>query len=298
MAASEFELLGNVPIGQYLPTGSVLHRLDPRVKLGAVTVLLALSVGIPSLMGMCLLLIALTLGYRLGRLPLLWALRSLRAMLPFLLLLSALQMLIIPSREPLAVVLWQQGPLILTDRSLLAGILLILRFAVMVLGLGLFSLCTTTSHLTHGIEHLLLPAQRLGIPTHEFAMVVNIAIRYLPMVAADAERLLKAQASRGADLGTGRGSFMTRVRRLIPLLVPLFLSSLRSAEDLTEAMEARGYVGGRDRSHLIQLSLGPVDWLALGVISAVAAMVVAASISNVDARLSSSLLCRLMVAQR
>jgi energy-coupling factor transport system permease protein len=257
----EFELVGRVTIGQYLPTASALHQLDPRAKLVMVLLLIIAVTATSSLTALAILLLAVMLGLRVARIPLRFALAGLRPMLPFLLLLALLQVFAIPqySAQPL----WHWGIVTVTDRGLLAGILLLARFSTLVLGLSLFSFSTTTTELTHGIEHLLRPLQRLGLPAHEFALMVNIAIRFLPTLAEEAERLMKAQASRGADFGRGQGNFVQRARRLLPLLVPLFLVSLRRGDELIEAMEARCYLGGKGRTFLMHFQARAVDYGAV-----------------------------------
>ncbi len=280
---SEFELLGRVTIGQYLPTGSRLHHLDPRIKLLMVVLMITAVIVSHSLVGLALLLAVVVAGLLSARIPLRFALAGLGPMLPFLLLLALLQVFAIPQYGAGATVIWQWSILKATDRSVLAGALLIARFTVMVLGISLFSFSTTTTELTHGVEHLLRPLQALGVPAHEFALVVNIAIRFLPILAEEAERLMKAQASRGADFGRGQRNFIARTRRLLPLLVPLFLVSLRRAEQLIEAMEARSYLGGKGRTHLISLRARPSDYVALVGVAGLAALVVQLSAANADA---------------
>lgn len=258
---SEFEFLGRVTIGQYLPTASAVHRLDPRAKLVMVLLLIvAVTAGL-SLTALAMLLLAVVLGLRVARIPVRFALAGLRPMLPFLMILALLQVFAIPQYSARAI--WRWGIVTVTDRGLLAGIRLLLRFCTMVLGLSLFSFSTTTTELTHGVEHLLRPLQPLGLPAHEFALMVNIAIRFLPTLAEEAERLMKAQASRGADFGRGQGSFLQRTQQWLPLLVPLFLVSLRRADELIEAMEARCYIGGRGRTYLIHLRARAVDYAAV-----------------------------------
>jgi len=281
--SSEFEFLGRTTIGQYLPTGSVLHRLDPRVKLCMGLLLIIATIGTRSLAGLAILLAAVVLGLRLARISLRFALSGLRPMLPFLLLLALLQVFAIPQYTSGSAVLWRWHFLVITSGGLLAGALLIGRFCVLVLGISLFSFATSTTELTHGIEHLLLPLQRFGLPAHEFALVVTIAMRFLPILAAETERLMKAQASRGADFGRGRGGLLQRARRLLPLLIPLFLVSLRRADDLVEAMEARCYMGGKGRSHLIRLRAQPADFGALSLSLAVSLFVIGLGTANADA---------------
>lgn len=259
--SSEFELTGRLTIGQYLPTASALHHLDPRAKIVMVLLLVIAVTAASSLAALVILLLTVILGLRIARIPLRFALAGLRPMLPFLLLLALLQVFAIPqySARPI----WQWGIVTVTDRGLLAGILLLARFSTLVLGLSLFSFSTSTTELTHGVEHLLRPLQRLGLPAHEFALMVNIAIRFLPTLAEEAERLMKAQASRGADFGRGQGNFVQRARRLLPLLVPLFLVSLRRGDELIEAMEARCYVGGKGRTYLMHFQARAADYVAI-----------------------------------
>jgi len=282
---SEFELLGRVTIGQYLPTASVVHRLDPRAKLLMVSLLICAVVISSSLLGLSLLLMAVVIALSLARVPLRFSLAGLRPMLPFLLILALLQVFAIPQYSADATLIWRWGFLKMTDRSLLAGILLIARFATMVLGLSLFSFSTTTTELTHGIEHLLRPFQALRIPAHEFALTVNITVRFLSILAEEAERLMKAQASRGADFGRGQRNFIQRTRLLLPLLVPLFLVSLRRAEQLTEAMEARCYLGGRGRTHLIQLQARTADYVSVWIAVCLILLAMYLGLINADTQL-------------
>ena len=142
----------------------------------------------------------------------------------------------------------------------------LLEFMILI---SLLTLTTSTTELTHGLERLLSPLRRLRFPAHELAMVFTISLRFVPTLAEELEKIMKAQASRGADFGEqGRLRFVQRTRNLIPLLVPLFLSALRRAEDLTLAMEARGYMGGAGRTSFIQLKSAPRDYLALALVLA------------------------------
>jgi energy-coupling factor transport system permease protein len=278
---SEFELLGHMTIGQYLPTGSVVHRVDPRAKLLLVLLLIIAVVASASLLALASLLLTVLIALAVARIPLRFALAGLRPMLPFLLFLALLQVFAIPQYSANATVIWRWAILTMTDRSLLAGILLVARFATTVLGLSLFSFTTTTTELTHGIEHLLRPLQAIRLPGHEFALVVNVAVRFLPLLAEEAERLMKAQASRGADFGRGKRNPIQQARLLLPLLVPLFLVALRRAEELIEAMEARCYLGGRERTHLIHLRAKTSDYVVF--IGALALATLSVYLTAVDA---------------
>jgi energy-coupling factor transport system permease protein len=136
------------------------------------------------------------------------------------------------------------------------------RFVELLVVTSVFTLTTTTTELTHGIESLLRPFRRIGVPGHELALIVTIAIRFVPTLALEAERLMKAQASRGGRLGGGRWQFIERTRQLLPILVPLFTFALRRGEELIVAMEARAYTGGAGRTTYAVLRGKRTDWLA------------------------------------
>jgi energy-coupling factor transport system permease protein len=156
-------------------------------------------------------------------------------------------------------VLWEWWRITVTLTDLHVAAILVVRFLVLILGISLLSMVTTTAELTHGIEHLLRPLQRFGFPAHELALVVIIALRFVPLLALEAERLAKAQASRGADFGRGGGNVFKRARRMLPLMV----TALRRAETLILAMEARCYTGGEGRTHLIHLEARRRDTVAV-----------------------------------
>jgi energy-coupling factor transport system permease protein len=272
---NKFELSVKLSVGQYIPTGSVIHRLDPRVKLIMGMLLIAASIISNSLLSLVFLFVCVTFCLVAARIQVKLAISALKPVMPFLLVLALIQVFAIPQYKSSAVILWQWRILKISDQSLLAGLLLIGRFAVIVLGLSLFSFSTSTTELLHGIEHLLRPLQKIKFPAHELALVLNIAIRFLPIITAETEYLMKAQASRGADFGYGRRNFIKRIRSMLPLFVPLFVQSLRYAFKLVEAMESRGYTGGKGRTYLISMHAGFVDFggLAAGMCVIAAALV-------------------------
>ncbi|MBN1484837.1 MAG: energy-coupling factor transporter transmembrane protein EcfT [Chloroflexia bacterium] len=271
---SEFELSRNLAFGQYFPGDSPLHRLDARVKLlGAALLMLTLMFQQgPALTLLGVLLVLLL--FWLARAPLHFALRGLRPLLPLLLFALLLQLLFYPHRQAIAegsLALLEWGPVLLSGAALAALAALVLRMISIVLLLTLLGACADVTDLTHGMQGLLRPLQRLGLPAHEFSMVLVIALRFVPLLVRELERLMKAQAARGADFGRGRGGIVRRVSKIMPLIIPLFVTALRRAEDLAVAMEARGYAGGRGRSHLVCLHMRPADGLALFLVCAACA---------------------------
>ena len=287
---TEFAFPSKISIGQYIPTGSVVHRLDPRVKLVMGILLVACAVLVGSASALVFLFVGVLAGLILSRVQVRLAFVSFRVVLPFLVLLAAIQVFAVPQFRADAAVLWRWRFLIVTDRSLKSGLLLMGRFIVIVTGLSLFTFTTSTTEFMHGVEHLLRPLQKLRFPAHETALIVNISIRFLPILMGDAERIMKAQASRGADFGSGRINFIRRFRRMLPLFVPLFLVSLRHAQELAEAMESRCYVGGAGRTQLIQLHAERRDYLGLCIGGVAAALSLSMSITGVDERVIQTVL--------
>lgn len=282
---SEFEFLGNVTIGQYLPTDSPFHRLDPRAKIVIFVFVLGGLVACASLIGMIAALFLVIGVLALARIPLRYALRGLRPVLSFLILLALMQVFVLPAND-VPPVLWQWWRLTVTMVDLRMAALAVVRFMALILMISLFSFAMRTVELTHGIEHLLRPLQRWGLPAHEFALIVLIALRFVPLLAMETERLAKAQASRGADFGSGKGNVFKRAVRLLPLLVPLFLAALGRAEALALALEARCYSGGSGRTNLIQLRSTWADWIAAGLAALVCILLALTMWFNPDTILS------------
>jgi energy-coupling factor transport system permease protein len=266
---SEFSTFRHITIGQYLPYGSPVHRLDPRAKL-LMFVALATAVAFADSYSASVLLLAALLGIvYLSRVPVRYALQGLRPALPWIAIFATLQLLFYRGQygPEVCSTMWSWRFVNITTCSLRLIVLMVPRFLEFMILISLLTLTTSTTELTHGLERLLSPLQRLRFPAHEMALVFTISLRFVPTLAEEMEKIMKAQASRGADFGEqGRLRFVQRTRNLIPLLVPLFLSALRRAEDLSLAMEARGYVGGRGRTSFITLRSVPRDYLALALV--------------------------------
>ena len=271
---SQFEFLGSVTIGQYLPLDSRLHRLDGRVRLVGYTGLVLAVTFARGPLGLGLAGLAVLAGMKLGRIPLRYALRGLRAPLPFLLILALLQALTNPYPDSGPVFFTIFGAVIgLSDLGV--GAMLLGRFAVLILTLSLASFTLSTSDLVLGLGYLLRPLARLGLPVHDFVMMVQVTLRFLPLLAQTAERIARAQAARGADWDAHGGSLLKRVRRIVPMIVPLFLVSLRRAEQMALAMDARGYGSVTQRTSRVELHMTRGDWAALAGFLLVAVAVLA-----------------------
>jgi energy-coupling factor transport system permease protein len=265
---SQFEFMRSLPIGQYLPLDSPLHHRDPRAKLiAAVLLVLALTFS-RRIEGLALGvgLVVLALGW--AHVSLRFALRSLVAPLPFLLILAALQVLLNVG-PPGELALLTLGPLQVTASDLLAGLTLLVRFAGLILAIGLTTFTLSTSEMTRALNQLLGPLARIGLPAQDLVMVVQVTLRFLPMLAQSAERIAKAQASRGADWDSHKGNLLARVRQVTPVIIPLFLASLRKAEQMALAMDARAYGSTPQRTSLASSHFYGVDgWLVAGAVAA------------------------------
>ena len=269
-----FELLRNVTIGQYIPTGSVIHRLDPRAKIVATMVLiLAISFN-RSLVAnffFALVVLAITL---LAKLDVRYVARGILLGLPALVLIFIMQLLFQGWVDPPGQIYFEWGWLRLTRYSLqLIGISL-LRITGFIFLTSLVTMTSTTTELTHGVERLLAPFRRFGVPSHEFALILTIALRFVPTLAEELERIIKAQLSRGAEIG---GQFWRpdkTARAMLPLLVPLFLGAFRRAEELVSAMEARGYISGDGRTNFVELHARAIDGIVVVIALLVAALLI------------------------
>jgi energy-coupling factor transport system permease protein len=264
---SDFDLLGSLTIGQHLPTGSAVHRLHPGVKIAAAALLLAGLVVSDSLAALGVSSCLLLLVTAAARVRPAYALRGVRSALPLVALVAALQVAAIP-RNDTGLLLARLGPVLVTTGDLHAAGVMVLRFASLILLVSLTTFVTGTRELVHGTEALVAPLSRVGLPGHEMALTLTVALRFLPILAMEAEHIARAQASRGAELGRHRGGILRRTRVLLPVLVPLFLSALRRAETLALAMESRGYRGGRGRTRLVTYELHARDALALAAAAA------------------------------
>jgi energy-coupling factor transport system permease protein len=259
---SEFELLRNITLGQYLPTGSYLHRMDPRAKIVATMLLVGAVSFTPTLAGNALLIAVCLAIVALGRIPMSYALRGLLPAAPVLVILAVMQLLFFGrAYDPSSPVVFHWGWIAVTAAVVRLVIVSAARFVELLFVTSVFTLTTTTTELTHGIESLLRPLRRFRVPGHELALVVTIAIRFVPTLALEAERLMKAQASRGGRIGGNRWQFVERTRQMLPILVPLFTFALRRGEELIVAMEARAYTGGAGRTAYTVLGGSAGDWL-------------------------------------
>ncbi len=249
-------MLRNITIGQYIPGNSPVHRLDPRTKILSTMALIALLFLVQSFAGYGFAALFIAAAVYISKLPPRYVIRGLKPLLIIIVLTLSLHIFMTEGR-----VLWQWGFIAITEEGLVRGGMMGTRLILLVLGTSILTLTTSPIHLTDGIESLLKPGKPIGIPAHELAMMMTIALRFIPTLLEETEKIMKAQMARGADFESG--NLLQRAKNLIPLLVPLFINAFRRADDLAIAMEARGYRGGEGRTKFRELSFTSFDGVCL-----------------------------------
>lgn len=250
-------MLSDITIGQYFPGNSLLHRMDPRVK---ILLLLFFLIGVfvfdtvPSYALFSILTLAC---FMVSRIPLRMMLRSVRPLLWIILFTFFIHLFSTPGEEMARI--WIFG---MTWEGLRQGCFISLRLVLLILLSSLLTFTTSPLKLTDAMERLLSPLKKLGVPAHELAMMMTIALRFIPTLVEETDKIMKAQQSRGSDFTTG--NILQKARHIVPILVPLFISSFRRADELAMAMEARCYHGGEGRTQMKMLKVTSVDYLACG----------------------------------
>ncbi len=248
-------MLRDITLGQYYQTESVVHKLDPRVKLvGTLLYIISLFL-VNNLTGY--LAAALFLGCMifLSKVPFRYMVRGMKAIV-FLLLLTVLFNLFLTPGEALVQV-WK---LTITKQGVRIAVFMAIRLTFLIIGSSLMTLTTTPNNLTDGLEKLMGPLKRCKVPVHEISMMMSIALRFIPILMEETDKIMKAQIARGADFESG--NLIKKAKAMVPLLVPLFISAFRRANDLAMAMEARCYQGGEGRTKMKPLQYKRRDYLA------------------------------------
>lgn len=238
---------GQIRLGSYYAADSPIHRLDPRAKLLGMMAFLLAVLCADKFWTFAVVYIAGAALFRLAHIPLANAFRAVRGLVALLALTCLINMFFTAGDT----VLWQWGFLRLTAEGLERSALMLLRLVALVSFAGLLTFTTTPIALSDALEKLLSPLQRFGFPAHELAMMMTIALRFIPILLEEANKIMKAQRSRGGDLTTG--SLMKRCGGLVAILIPLLFNALKRADDLAIAMEARAYTGGENRTCLREL---------------------------------------------
>lgn len=251
-------MLKDITIGQYFPGKSVVHRLDPRFKIIITGVFIAMLFSSDSFLGLAVGGVFLIISFLLSKIPFKLMLKSLKPIIPIILFTSVLNIFFLDG-----VPLVKLGFIKITDEGLRTSAFMIIRIIALIMGSSLLTYTTSPITLTDAIERLLSPLKKIKLPVHELAMMMTIALRFIPTLIEETDKIMSAQKARGADMETG--SLVQRAKALTPILIPLFVSAFRRAEELATAMECRCYQGGEGRTRLRQLHSTGGDFFALGL---------------------------------
>ena len=250
-------MLKDITLGQYFPGSSVIHRLDPRTKLIVVLLYIIVLFVCTSLVSYGMLALFLFWCIAISRVGLKAIFRGMRPLV-FILVFTGVLNLFYNTR---GAVLWEWRFFHITTGGVRTAVFMLLRVMLLVSGTFLLTYTTSPIRLTDGLESLMGPLKRLRVPVHELAMMMSIALRFIPTLIEETDKIMSAQKARGADFDTG--NLIQKARAMVPLLVPLFISSFRRADELATAMECRCYHGGEGRTKLHQLQYRRIDALAL-----------------------------------
>lgn len=264
-------MIRDITLGQYYPGTSPVHNLDPRVKIISTLFFVCAIFFVKNFVGYAFVALFLLFAIRLSKLKLSMVLKGVKP-LAFIIIFTSLLNLFLTQGE----IIWKMGFLKITREGLYLAISMSLRLILLVMGTSLLTFTTSPIALTDGIEKLLSPFSRLGLPAHEIAMMMSIALRFIPTLVEETDKIMKAQMSRGADFESG--NILSRAKAMVPILVPLFLSSFRRADELATAMECRCYHGGEGRTRLRELKIKSGDIVAIFVMAFVFAAILVLNI--------------------
>lgn len=248
-------MLRDITLGQYYQTESAVHRLDPRVKLwGTVFYIISLFC-FQNLWGYLAAALFLAMVIRCSKVPFRYMVKGMKAIVLLLLITVGFNLFLTPG-EPL-VTLWK---VMVTREGIVLAATMAIRLSLLIVGSSVMTLTTTPNNLTDGMEKMMKPLKLFKIPVHEVAMMMSIALRFIPILLEETDKIMKAQIARGADFESG--NLIKRAKAMVPLLVPLFISAFRRANDLAMAMEARCYRGGEGRTKMKPLIYQKRDGIA------------------------------------
>ncbi len=261
-------MLKDITIGQYVKGDSILHRLDPRTKIFGMLAIMVALFFVSNWIGLVYAAIVVFAVLFASQVPLKFYIRGVKPLRWILLFTAAIQIFLTPGE-----IIWQWGILHITAEGVRLAIFMCVRLVLLVMTTSVLTLTTTPIVLTDAVENLLSPFKRIGVPAHELAMMMTIALRFIPLLADETEKIMAAQKARGAAFD--EGGLMDRARALLPILVPLFLSAINRASELAMAMEARCYHGGEGRTRLHELHYENRDRVAGILVALILALAVA-----------------------
>lgn len=262
-------MISDISIGRYYKASSPIHDLDPRVKVLMFVIYMIVVFSIKSVVALAFLTVITVAMYICGKIPVRVVVSTLKPIIPLALFIMILNIFTIHQGK----VIYSYGIINITRKGLITGLLMGYRIVMMILSTSiLLTLTTTPLKLSDALEKLFGPMKKIGLPVHEMSMMMSIALRFIPTLVEETDKIMKAQVSRGANYDTG--SFVSRVKGYITVLVPLFVSSFKRAEELATAMDARCYTGGEGRTKLNPLIMTSKDYIIALVLFVVAVFTV------------------------
>ena len=246
-------MIKDITIGQYFPGKSVLHRMDARVKILLTAVFIVMLFMAKSIQALSVGILFTLITFMISRIPLKMMGKSLKPIVPIVIFTAVLNLFFIRTGD----VIWQWKIIKLTSDGVDTSLFMVIRIICLICGSSLLTYTTSPIELTDAIEKLLGPLKKIKVPVHELAMMMTIALRFIPTLIEETDKIINAQKARGADMETG--GLMQKTKALIPILIPLFVASFRHAEELALAMECRCYHGGEGRTRMKQLKMTMTD---------------------------------------
>jgi len=253
-------MIRDITLGQYYPAKSILHQLDPRVKLVSTLIFVISLFVAKGVVGYAIATLFLVMVIHMSKVPFYYMVKGLKAVMMLLMITVIFNLFLIDGD----VVFWKFGFLRITDTGLKTAIFMAIRLIYLIIGSSVMTLTTTPNDLTDGLEKLMGPLKKIKVPVHEIAMMMSIALRFIPILLEETDKIMKAQIARGADFESG--NLIQKAKAMVPLLVPLFISAFRRANDLAMAMEARCYHGGEGRTKMKPLKYKSRDRMAYAVV--------------------------------
>ena len=266
-------MLRDITLGQYYPADSVVHKLDPRVKLFATMIYIIALFTFRGILGFAIITGMLIFMIKISKVPFSYIVKGLKAIVVLLLITAVFNLVFTPTGTEY----WHWGPFHLTSTGIMNAVLMTIRLIYLIIGTSLMTLTTTPNQLTDGLEKALSQLNRIHIPVHAIAMMMSIALRFIPILIEETDKIMKAQMARGADFESG--NIIKKAKAMIPILVPLFISAFRRANELAMAMEARCYHGSEGRTKMKPLKYSRRDINAYLIIALYLACIIVVKIT-------------------
>ncbi len=255
-------MIRDITIGQYYPADSRIHKLDPRVKLFATMIYIIALFCFKGIVGLSFIIISLALVIKMSKVPFKFIIKGLKAIIVLLVITASFNLFFTNGDN----VVFEYGIIHITQTGIINSVIMVIRLVMLIIGTSLMTLTTTPNQLTDGLEKSLGFLSKINVPVHEIAMMMSIALRFIPILIEETDKIMKAQMARGADFENG--NIIRKAKNMVPLIVPLIISAFRRADDLAMAMEARCYNGGQGRTKMKPLKYCKADYVSYAIILA------------------------------